>query len=265
MTDALIETRDGPVVILTINRPDTRNALSADVCEALEETTRRLQKDFTVGAVVLTGQGSAFSAGGNVKEMYAGTGMFGGSSAEMFSHYRVGIQRIPKAMYELDIPVVAAINGPAIGAGLDLALMCDLRVASEQATFAESFLRLGLISGDGGSWFLPRVVGMARATEMTLTCDPVDAQQALAWGMVNYVTKPEAVTDKALELARKVAAHPVRSARLAKCLLRDSMRMDLPVALDFAAAFQSIIQHTADQKEAVAAFVEKRKPRFRGS
>jgi enoyl-CoA hydratase/carnithine racemase len=265
MSDALLEDRDGSVVVLTINRPDTRYALSDDVCDAIEETARRLQRDVTVGAIVLTGTGSAFSAGGNVKEMYAGTGMFSGTSAEMHSGYRQGIQRIPRAMHELEIPVVAAVNGPAIGAGLDLTLMCDLRVASDRASFAESFLRLGLISGDGGAWFLPRIVGMARAAEMTLTCDAIDAQTALAWGLVSHITAPEALMTKAMELARKVAAHPVRSARFAKRLLRDSMRMDLPLALDFAAALQSIVQHTTDQKEAVAAFVEKRPPVFRGA
>jgi len=264
MTEPLIEERDGDIVTLRLNRPDTRNALSADLVDALEAACRRLNADMSVGCVILTGNGQGFSSGGNVKEMYAGEGMFGGSSAEMRRGYRGGIQRIPVALNDLEPPIVAAVNGAAIGAGLDLAAMCDIRIAATGATFAESFLRVGLISGDGGAWFLPRVIGFARAMEMTLTAAAIDAAQAAQWGLVSRVVAPDALMATAFEIARQIAAHPRHSTRLAKRLLRESQRVDLPAALEMAAAMQSIVQHTHDQKEAVAALVEKRPPRFSG-
>src|SRR5690606_26730659 len=133
---------------------------------------------------------------------------------------------------EIDVPVVAAVNGPAIGAGLDMAAMCDVRIASEKASFAESFLRLGLISGDGGAWYLPRVIGYARATEMTLTASPIDAVKAAQWGLVSRVVAPDDLVGEAMSIAALIAAHPPRSVRLAKRLLRQSNRSDLPSALD---------------------------------
>lgn len=160
--------------------------------------------------------------------------------------------------------IVAAVNGPAVGAGFDLALMCDLRVAAEGATFAESFVRLGLVSGDGGAWWLPRVIGAARAAQMTLTGDPIDARQAADWGIVSQVCPAERLREEALALARRVARHPPLSLRLNKRLLRESERLTLAQSLELAAGLQSIVQHTADQREAVDAFVTKREPRFRG-
>jgi enoyl-CoA hydratase/carnithine racemase len=265
MTEPVLLRREGAIAFLTLNRPDTRNALSADVVDAIEAACAELNQDMSVGCAVLTGAGPHFSSGGNVKEMYDGSGMFGGSSAAMEHAYRHGIQRIPKALYELEVPIVAAINGAAIGAGLDLSLMCDVRIAAKNAIFAESFVRLGLISGDGGSWFLPRVIGMARASEMTLTGESIGVDRAVEWGLVSRVVELEELLPTATEIAGRIAAHPHRSTRLAKRLLRDSQQLSLAAALDKAAAMQSIVQHTADQREAVAAFIEKRPPNFTGA
>jgi enoyl-CoA hydratase/carnithine racemase len=179
--------------------------------------------------------------------------------------YRNGIQMIPMAMYELETPAIAAVNGPAMGAGLDLAAMCDIRIAADNASFAESFLRVGLISGDGGAWYLPRVVGMARALEMSYTTDVLNAAKALEIGLVSHVVPPEKLLDEALALAARIAKHPPHSLRLTKRLLRESARMDLPGALELAAAMQALVQHTSDQQEAVAAFLQKRAPVFTGS
>jgi enoyl-CoA hydratase/carnithine racemase len=264
MSDVLVEERRDSIVILRMNLPETRNALSAEMVDAIEAACLGLNRDMSVGCAVLTGAGRHFSSGGNVRDMNARTGMFGGSSASMYDAFRHGIQRIPKALYDLEVPIVAAVNGAAIGAGLDLALMCDIRIASEEAVFAESFLRLGLVSGDGGSWFLPRAIGLARAAEMTLTAEPIDAKTAERWGLVSRIVPQDDVLNAAIEIARKVAAHPRRSARLSKRLLRDSQQLDLRGGLELAAAMQSILQHTDDQQEAVRAFIDKRAPSFTG-
>ncbi|GIK80528.1 MAG: crotonase/enoyl-CoA hydratase family protein [Xanthobacteraceae bacterium] len=259
------DARDG-IAVVTLNRPETRNALSQDVVEGLIAACDRVNQDLSVGCVVLTGNGPAFCSGGNVKEMHErNRAPFMGSAAEMRRAYRHGIQQIPMAMYDLEAPVIAAVNGPAIGAGLDLAAMCDIRLAADGASFAESFLRVGLISGDGGAWFLPRVVGMPRALEMTYTADPISAQQALTMGLVSAIVTPEQLMEKAQEMAKRIARHPPHSLRLTKRLLRESARVDLPAALELAAAMQAIVQHTADQQEAVAAFLQKRSPVFRGN
>jgi enoyl-CoA hydratase/carnithine racemase len=156
------------------------------------------------------------------------------------------------------------VQGAAIGAGCDLACMCDMRIASADAKFAESFLRVGLVSGDGGAWFLPRVVGVPRALEMALTCRTVDAIEAKEWGLVTHIVEREKLIDAALDMARTIAAFPPRSVRLNKRLIRQSLNLTLADCLELSAAFQAIVQNTADQKEAVAALLEKRVPRYGG-
>jgi enoyl-CoA hydratase/carnithine racemase len=256
--------RRGHIAVATLNEPETRNALSDGVVMALLEFLENANTDKDLACIVLTGAGKGFCSGGNVSDMHKQSHpMFSGSPSQMQEAYRRHIQRIPLAFDRLDIPVIAAVNGAAIGAGCDIACMCDIRVASSTAVFAESFLRVGLISGDGGAWYLPRVIGQARAMEMALTCDPVTAEMAEAWGLVSHVVPPESLLEKAVGIAEKIAAFPPISVRLNKRLMRQSARMDLPESLEMAAAYQSIIQHTADHREAVAALIEKRKPQFR--
>jgi enoyl-CoA hydratase/carnithine racemase len=256
--------QEGRVVLLTLNRPETRNALDEDVVDALVAACDRMNRDMSVSCAILTGAGQGFCAGGNVKDMHAGKGLFGGNSAQARRGYRYGIQRIPMAFHELEVPVVAAVNGAAIGAGCDLAMMCDIRIAADTAVFAESFVKLGLISGDGGSWYLPRAVGTSRAYEMTLTGDPVKADRALAWGLVSALHPADRLIAEARAIAAKVAANPPHSVRLNKRLLRESERMTLAQTLELAGSLQAIVQHTGDFHEAVAAFVEKRAPTYKG-
>jgi enoyl-CoA hydratase/carnithine racemase len=256
--------RDGAVAVLTLNEPDTRNAISPGITNALVEHCRAINADLSVGCVVLTGAGKGFSSGGNVKEMRDRAGNFAGSAAEIRRGYQHGIQKIALAMYDLEAPVIAAVNGAAIGAGCDLALMCDIRIAAEDAQFAESFVRLGLVSGDGGGWFLPRVVGLSRAYQMTFTGDAISAATALEWGLVAKVAPSEALVEEAMSLARRIAANPVHSLRLTKKLLRESMAIGLPAHLEMAAGMQALVQSTQDQAEAVNAFFEKRAPVFEG-
>jgi enoyl-CoA hydratase/carnithine racemase len=263
-SDALHLEFDGRVAIATLNRSASRNALDDEMADALVAACERVNADLGVSCVVLASNGPAFCAGGNVKDMYARNGMFGGTAAEMRRAYRAGIQRIPLAFYALEVPVVAAVGGPAIGAGCDLAMMCDIRLASHEATFAESFIRLGLISGDGGAWWLQRIAGVSRAYQMTLTGDAISAEQAATWGIVSSVHPAQDLLKEAIALAQRIASHPPHSVRLNKRLLRESERSSLAQSLELAAALQSIAQHTEDLREGVSAMVEKRKPEFRG-
>jgi enoyl-CoA hydratase/carnithine racemase len=265
MSDSVTYEQDDRVVTLTLNEPATRNALSPAIVDALVTHCQRINNDMSVNCVIVTGGGESFSSGGNVKEMRDRTGLFGGTPAEIRRGYHQGIQKIPVAMYDLEVPVIAAVNGYAVGAGCDLTLMCDIRIAADDAQFAESFMRVGLVSGDGGAWFLPRVVGLARAYEMTFTGNFVKADQALAWGLVSQVVPKTALMDTVRTVARQIASYPPHSLRMCKKLVRDAGAINLPAHLEMAASMQALVQHTADQHEAVTAFLEKRKPQFRGA
>jgi enoyl-CoA hydratase/carnithine racemase len=265
MAEPLLITRDGHVETWTLNLPDRRNPISdLPMVEALEEAATRAAEDVSLRAVVLTGAGPAFSSGGDVRAMAERTGMFGGTGAEIADGYRQGIQRIPRALFSCPVPMIAAVNGPAVGAGCDLALMCDIRIASTSAFFAESFVKVGLIPGDGGAFLLPRIVGAARAAEMSLTGDRVPAETALAWGLVSRVVAPEELLPAAREVADRIAANPPAAVRAGKQLLREAAGLTLDEVLDRSADVQALMHRTKDHAEAVTAFVEKREPRFTG-
>ena len=266
MTESkLLIERQGSVALITLNDAATRNSLSPDLVSALTAFLSGANADTGLGCIVLTGAGEGFCSGGNIKEMARGVEpMFAGSPQQMQEAYRTGIQMIPRLFHSLDVPVIAAVNGAAIGAGCDLACMCDIRIAATDAKFAESFLRVGLVPGDGGAWLLPRVVGYSRALEMALTCRVVEAEEARDWGLVTHVVEREALLETALSMARTIVAFPPRSIRLNKRLIRQSMNLTLDECLELSAAYQAIGQHTADQREAVAALLEKRQTRFTG-
>ena len=263
MSDPILCELRGPVALLTLNRPDTRNALSGEAMfAAFEQLFERLNADLSIRVAVLTGAGSAFCSGGNVVEMRDRGGMFGGSPEQIAVNYRAGIQRIPRAFQALHVPIIAAVNGAAIGAGNDLACMCDIRIASSTARFAESFVKVGIVPGDGGCWLLPRVVGMSRAAELALTGDTIDADEALRMGLVSRVVAPEALMTEAMKLADRIAANPPQVLRWTKQLLQQARTGSLDEALDTAGRFQGLAHHTADHTEAVTAFFEKRVPVF---
>jgi enoyl-CoA hydratase/carnithine racemase len=266
MTESkLLIERHGSIALITLNDAATRNSLSPDLVSALTAFLSGANADTGLGCIVLTGAGEGFCSGGNIKEMARGVEpMFAGSPQQMQEAYRTGIQMLPRLFHSLDVPVIAAVNGAAIGAGCDLACMCDIRIAAADAKFAESFLRVGLVPGDGGAWLLPRVVGYPRALEMALTCRTIEAAEALNWGLVTHIVEREALVETALSMARTIAAFPPRSIRLNKRLIRQSMNLTLDECLELSAAFQAIVQHTADQREAVAALVEKRQAKFTG-
>ncbi|MDR3016196.1 MAG: crotonase/enoyl-CoA hydratase family protein [Delftia acidovorans] len=254
--------RDGAILTLTMNQPETRNALTGNTAvEEFVQVCDEIRRDASVKAVILTGAGPIFSSGGNVKDMQR---FFDDALTPdaIREEYRQGIQRIPRALTQLDVPVICAINGPAIGAGLDLTCMCDIRIASETATFAESFVRVGIVPGDGGAWLLPRAVGRAKAAEMAFTGEAIDAQQALACGLVSRVVPADQLLPTARALADKIAANPGAVMRMTKRLLREGEHSSLESLLELSAGYQALAHKTADHREAVMAFVEKRKPRF---
>lgn len=260
----LLDRRDH-VVTLTLNRPEQRNALAGEELFALfEQHCGQINADPQVRCVILTGAGPAFCAGGDVKQMRDRAGMFAGSPGEIRDQYQRAIQRIPRALWELEVPAIAAVNGPAIGAGLDLACMCDIRIASDTATFAESFIELGLIPGDGGAWLLPRIVGLPRASELAFTGARINAEQALADGLVSSVVAPSELQSSARGLAAQIAAHPPQALRWTKRLLREGLHSELPAMLQISGAFQAMAHHTRDHQEALDAIFQKRPPDYQG-
>ncbi|WP_313442116.1 crotonase/enoyl-CoA hydratase family protein [Novosphingobium sp.] len=267
MDDAVLYEIDGDgIVTLTLNRPGMRNPISDPaVIDALLDALARLEEDPAARVAILTGAGKGFSSGGNINEMKPGGNVNGGMPVRTRLNYKRGIQRLPLAFAALEVPVIAAVNGAAVGAGCDLTCMCDLRIAGESARFAESFVKIGLIAGDGGSWLLPRVVGWSKAAEMALTGDMIDAAEALACGLVSKVVADDQLMPEARALARRIAANPSHAVRMTKRLLWEGRRSDLATLLEMAAAMQSAAHATEDHAEAVDAFLEKRKPLFKGS
>jgi enoyl-CoA hydratase/carnithine racemase len=265
MTDYIREEREGDIVLLTLNAPEKRNAISTfEECDAIVDACRRVNLDRSVRCVVLTGAGTAFCSGGDLKAMRDKRGIMEGSHADLRENYRRGVQRMAQALYDCDAPTIAAVNGPAIGLGLDVACMCDIRIASEKASFAESFIKVGIVPGDGGAWLLPRVVGMSVACEMSFTGDLLNAQEAKEVRLVSRVVPAEALMDAARALAGRIAANPPEMVRMTKRLLREGQHTRLSTLLEMSAAFQALAHSTEDHKEAVSAMLEKRKPSFTG-
>jgi enoyl-CoA hydratase/carnithine racemase len=266
MTSPILVERDGAILTITLNQPERRNPISdMDMVEALLEAVGAADADVSVRAVILTGAGAAFSSGGDVKKMVAGGGgVRDKAPVQTRRNYKWGIQRLPMAFQELEVPVIAAINGAAVGAGCDLACMCDIRIAAESARFAESFVKLGIIPGDGGAWLLPRIIGFSRATELALTGEMINAQEALACGLVSRVVPDAELMAAALAVADKIAANPPHAVRMTKRLLRQGQTATLANILEMSAAMQSIAHTTQDHDEAINAFIEKRPPSFGG-
>ena len=265
MSSDVTYTVEGAVGTIAFNRPESRNALTDPMINELAARFEQASKDMNVRCLILTGAGSAFCAGGSINDMRDRTGYAGGGPAHGWRSMIDQFQRIPRAFAELDVPIIAAVNGPAVGAGCDIAAMCDIRIAADTASFAESFIRLGVVSGDGGAWYLARAVGLSRAAEMTFTGDAVDAATAEKWGLVSRVVPAAELLASAAELARRIARNPPVALRLAKRYLRQAAETDLRTSLEIAAAMQGVALHTDDQREAVKAMMERRDGSFCGS
>jgi enoyl-CoA hydratase/carnithine racemase len=262
MSEFLIYEQDGPVVTLTMNQPEKRNPLTGNTAiPEFLDAIERIHDDRQIRCVILTGNGTSFSAGGDIREMKR-QATPAVREMDIRHEYRRGIQRLTLNLFNLEVPIIAAVNGHAMGAGLDLACMCDIRIASEHAKFAESFVRLGIVPGDGGAWLLPRIVGLSRAAELAFTGDVIDAEQALAFNLVSRVVPHEQLIDAARELAGRITANASHAVRLTKRLMREALHSRLDTVLELSAAFQAIAHKTPDHTEAVDAFLEKRPPRF---
>ena len=215
-----IETADH-VTTLTLNRPDTMNPLGAagdgDIFAAACDA---INADMDVRCAILTGAGRAFSAGGDIKAMKERTGTFGGTAPEISDGYRNNIHKVLRALYGLRVPLIAAVNGPAIGLGCDLACLADMRIASARAKFGVTFLKLGIIPGDGGTWILPRIIGEARAAELFYTGDVIDADTALDWVLVSRVVEADTLIDEARALAGARASPSVHAPSCTRMRMR---------------------------------------------
>jgi enoyl-CoA hydratase/carnithine racemase len=263
---ALLYDKHGSVVRLTINRPEARNPLGEEGDGALfAEAAQRINEDREVRCVILTGAGSAFSAGGNLKAMRARSGSFAGAPVHIRERYRGGIHRLVKAVWGIEVPVIAAVNGPAIGLGNDVACLADLRIAADTAVFGATFLKVGLVPGDGGAWILPRTIGMARAAELFYTGDTIDATTALSWGLVSRVVPAAQLMAEAEALAARICRQPPDVLRMTKRLMREGQGTSFDTIMEMSAAFQALAHVTEDHAEAIAAFFDKRAPQFKGS
>lgn len=260
MNEPILIERNAAIVRITLNQPERRNPISGlAVQDALLAALAQADRDPGVGAIVLTGAGSAFSTGGDIRDMEPGGALVADDPMVTRRNYRDSIQRLPLAFEALEVPVIAAVNGPAIGAGCDLACMADIRIASTAARFAESFARLGLIAGDGGAWLLPQVIGYSRAAEMAFTGDMVDAQRALEIGLVARVVAPDALMPSAMALAERIAANPGYAVRGTKRLMKEARLATLAGILDMSAAVQAIAHTTDAHRRAVQAFHDHRR------
>jgi enoyl-CoA hydratase/carnithine racemase len=262
----LVLEKRGHVGLLTLNRPESLNALGAPGDgDAVAQVCEQVNADQDIRCVVLTGAGRAFSAGGDVKAMKARQGAFAGSGVAIREGYRRNIHRIVRSIYGLEVPSIAAVNGAAIGLGCDVACMTDIRICAENARFGVTFLKLGLIPGDGGAWLLPRTIGMSRAAELLFTGDVIDAATAQAWGLVSRVVPADSLLDEAITLANRIAVQPPHALRLAKTLLRQGQTASYDTLMEMSAAAQALAHLTEDHMEGVDAILEKREPAFKGA
>jgi enoyl-CoA hydratase/carnithine racemase len=258
MSDFVKLTVEGGVATLLLDSPGTRNALGGDEqYGAIEAAVQTIVRDKSVCAVIVTGAGPAFCAGGDIKKMAERTNDPSVEPHDDRYAYKEGIHRIPLSLFNLEVPTIAAINGPAIGAGLDLACMCDIRIAAEGAKFAESFVTLGIIPGDGGAWLLQRAIGYAKAAELTFTGEVIDAAEALAIGLVSRVVSHDELLPAARDLAQRIAKNPPHALRMAKRLMREAQTARLDTILELSAAFQAVAHHSTDHRTRITAAVDR--------
>ena len=246
------------IATLTFNRDDVRNALTGTaIADDIVNTIEWINRQSDVAVLVLTANGSAFSSGGNIKDMATRSGDFAGDVSELEQRYRRGIQRIPLAIQSCEVPVIAAINGPAIGAGFDICNMCDIRIASSKAKFGETFVNLGIIPGDGGAWFMQRLIGYQKAAELTFTGRVITAAEAKELGLLLDVVEPEKLIERTMQLAQEIARKPTASLRLTKRLMKMAQRTELPDFLDICAVMQGMCHNNPEHLDAVNALLEK--------
>jgi len=259
--EVLLETRQGGIVNLVLNRPEKLNALNNELATALINAFTRLEEDSSVHVVVLSGAGRAFCAGGDLTVI--GNGRETGETKHLEPLLRSGMQAVLK-IRTMPQPVIAVVHGPAAGAGMNIALAADLRLASEDSTFGQNFARVGLFPDYGGTYFLPQLIGPARAAEMFYTGEMIDAQTALRLGIVNHVYPGAQLEAAARALAEKIAGGPPVSIRAIKKAVFSAQKQELAHALELEVRQQIQCYLSEDCKEGIRAFMEKRHPKFQG-
>ncbi len=252
--------KEDHVAVITLNRPEEKNAFSNEMIGQWEKRLVDVRTDDDVRVAILTGSGDTFCAGGNIKEMAEGSL----TSWTMKRFLWEGVHRVLLAMEDLDKPVIAAINGAAMGAGLDMSLMCDMRICSDTAKLAESYILMGLVPGDGGAFLLPRVVGLPKAMELLLTGDVLAAEEALRVGLVNRIVPSEKLMEETFRLAKRIAEKPPQAVRMMKRAVYQGATSTLRGHLDYISSQVSLLSETNDHREAARAFLERRKPVFTG-
>lgn len=269
MSDLLLQRRENSVLWLTLNRPERKNSISPELRDELLGAIDEARTDEDVRCVVLTGAGDAFCAGVDLGRSKVTSGAASGETARpdlraIREAMKRGMQRVIRALWELDKPVIASVNGVAAGGGAQLALVCDLVIASSEARLIEIFVKRGLAVDSGGGWLLPRLVGLAKAKELVFFGDPISAEDARAAGLVNKVVPPDQLEQATREWAERLARGPTRSIGASKALLNRALEADLPTALEEEATAQAFVSQTHDFAEGVRAFAEKRDPEFKG-
>lgn len=259
MESTIIHAVQEGIGTITFNRPERRNAFTFEMLEEAARVLAMYRDDPAVRVIVLTGAGESFCAGGDVKNMNRPI-----SVAQRKSDLWKRMQVVPKMLATVDKPVIAMINGDAVGGGMDIALMCDIRVACETARFSQAYVRLGLAPGDGGAFFLVRLIGLGRALELLLTGDFVDAREAERLGIVNHVVPHSELADRTYTIARKLASLPPLSVQTTKRLTYQSLQSEMVAALELASSQAAILASTDDHAEAVRSFREKRPATYRG-
>ena len=253
----LIEKRDDGIYILTMNRPHTGNASDVEMCAAIADSVRKVNQDPLARVMILTGNGPAFAAGGDVFAMEERSGMFAGSPNDIRNNYRSMIHNIQLAIYYSDVPVLAAVNGAAAGAGNDMVALCDIAIASDKAQFSEAFVRLGLVSGDGGSWLLPRVVGKSNAFLMAYTGDFFTADEACKMGLVSKVVPHDSLMEETLALAKRIIKNPNGAVRATRRLLIEGGQTSFEAALDQCASIQGGMHYTEEHRQKLGELLAK--------
>lgn len=262
--DELVFAVKGSIATIRLNRPERLNAFTFPMIDAWAKAIEACKADETVRAVVLTGTGKAFCSGGDVKAMRERQ-VKGETAYQRKTSLYERILRIPRLLEDFDKPYLVAINGVAAGAGLDMALMGDIRFAAASARLGESYIKVGLVPGDGGTWYLPRLIGVPRALEMLWTGDFIDAATAERIGLINKAVPDDQLMEHTYAFAERLAAAPAAALRLMKRAVYQGLRMDLRASLDMVSSHLGVISSTDDHREAVAAFTEKRPPKFTGS
>lgn len=256
--ETILVKKEGKVVTITLNRPQSMNFLDPIMAQELERALGDAEKDEGIGAVVITGAGRAFSAGGDVKFMKED------HTASEFYRRMESITRFIRSMISLLKPIIASVNGPAVGGGCSIALAADMILASETASFAEAFVRIGLIPDCGGIFLLSRRIGLTLAKDLILTGRAIDAREAERMGMINRVVPAEALQEETGKMALELAAGPTMAMGIAKRLLNQSFESDLDTLLRLENSHQALLRLTEDHREGIKAFFEKRKPGFKG-